>query len=61
MRIGFTFKWYGFWIGFFWDRKKKWLYFFPIPMCGLILKFDWPDKYKKVIIPHARYRDWWDR
>lgn len=39
MRISVIFRWYDLWIGFFYDIKKKWLYFFPIPMLGIIFKF----------------------
>lgn len=45
MKMQLTFKWYDIWIGFFWDAKKKWLYFFPIPMCGIIFKFRTYAKY----------------
>lgn len=44
-KIGFAllFAWYDMWVGFFWDKKKKWLYVFPVPMFGFILKFGRTD------------------
>ncbi len=39
MKIEPIFAWYDFWIGAFWDAKKRWLYLFLIPCCGIILKF----------------------
>jgi len=40
MKINVIFAWYDLWIGAFWDKKKKWLYILPLPMVGIILKFD---------------------
>lgn len=39
MRVRLIFAWYDIWVGFFVDTKKKRLYFFPVPMLGLV--FDW--------------------
>ena len=39
MRIRFIFAWYDFWVGLFFDKKKCWLYFFPIPMLGIVFQF----------------------
>ncbi|KKL53839.1 hypothetical protein LCGC14_2271440 [marine sediment metagenome] len=36
------FAWYDFWIGLFWDRKKRWLYILPIPCFGVVLQFPLP-------------------
>lgn len=33
--------WYDMWIGLYWNRSSQWLYIFPIPMCGFILKFNY--------------------
>lgn len=38
-RVKFIFAWYDMWVGFFYDKKKHWLYFFPVPMFGIIIKF----------------------
>lgn len=35
----FIFRWYDLWVGFYWDRKKKYLYIFPLPCFGIIAKF----------------------
>lgn len=40
IRIEFIFAWFDFWVGLYWDKKKKWLYILPIPMFGIIVKFN---------------------
>lgn len=39
MKVQLLFAWYDLWVGFFWDKKKRWLYFLPIPCVGIIVKF----------------------
>jgi hypothetical protein len=39
MTVKPIFAWYDAWIGFFWDAKKRMLYFFPVPFVGLMFNF----------------------
>jgi hypothetical protein len=36
-----VFAWYDFWIGLYWDRKKRRLFLFGIPCLGFV--FDWSN------------------
>lgn len=38
MRIKLIFAWYDMWIGVFYDRTKRRLYVFPVPMLGFYVE-----------------------
>lgn len=39
MRIRPLLAWYDFWVGLFWDSKKRRLYILPLPCIGIIVEF----------------------
>lgn len=60
MEWKFIFAWYDIWIGFFWDREAHWLYIFPIPMCGIIVKFPPPKGFRILYNDRKGYKNAWD-
>lgn len=39
MRVRPLLAWYDLWVGFYWDRANRRLYFLPVPCVGLVLDF----------------------
>lgn len=39
MKVKPIFAWYDIWVGFFWDREKRRLHVFPVPMFGVQIQF----------------------
>lgn len=59
MEYKLLFKWFDFWIGFFWDKEAHWLYIFPIPTLGIVLKFQ-PRKWVRPLTKDKNgYIDAW--
>lgn len=40
MHVSPIFAWYDFWVGMYYDRNKRILYIFPIPMLGVVIDFN---------------------
>jgi hypothetical protein len=38
-RVRFVFAWYDVWVGAYWDRRRKRLFLFPVPMLGICIDF----------------------
>jgi len=37
-----VFAWYDFWVGAYYDRKRRCLYIMPLPMLGFVIDFGVP-------------------
>jgi len=48
MRVSIFFAWYDFWIGLFYDQRKRILYFCPLPM--IVIKFEWSQEMENDIV-----------
>ena len=45
MKIKPVFAWYDFWVGLFWDSRKRRLYIFPLPTLGFQVDFKFTKRY----------------
>ena len=46
MSLKIFFAWYDFWVGFYYDQKKRTLYFCPLPMIVISIDF---ESYYRII------------
>jgi len=40
IKISLIFAWYDFWVGLFYDQRKKIIYIFPVPMLGVRIELE---------------------
>jgi len=38
LSVKFLFAWYDFWVGIFWDSRKRKLYILPVPCVGVVIE-----------------------
>lgn len=43
MKVKLFFAWYDIWVGFYWSREDKILYFCPVPMVVISIRFKSKD------------------
>lgn len=51
MKIDLFLAWYDFWVGFYYDRKNRTLYFCPLPCVVLSIEFRDSAPTEQVIAP----------
>jgi len=44
VKVSLLFAWFDLWIGFFWDRRARKLYFLPLPCIGVVFDFERADR-----------------
>lgn len=50
-RFRFVFDWSNFWIGFSYDKEKRGVMIFPVPMLGVEISF--PRVTRTIVLPHG--------
>lgn len=48
MKVKLLFAWFDLWIGFYWDKSKRNLYFLPLPMFGIVIHIPKKIKHDRI-------------